>query len=183
MAALVEDLLLLARLDQGGPLRRDPVDLSQLVSDAVSDARAVEPERPIEARIPDRVVVTGDEDRLRQVIGNLFANVRVHTPPRAPVDVSLAAWNGSCTFRVADHGPGVDPAKAERIFDRFYRADPARARDTGGSGLGLSIVRAVVEAHQGHLRLEARSGGGLHVEVLLPAAGPASADPAESPVR
>jgi len=171
MAALVEDLLLLARLDQGRPLRHDQVPLSDLVNDALLDLRAVEPERPIEAQVQSDVVVTGDEDRLRQVIGNLFTNVRVHTSPDAPVEVLLAARNGTTSLRVADHGPGIDPAHVEHIFDRFYRADTARTRDRGGSGLGLSIAASVAAAHGGEIDYTSTPGGGATFTLTLPRDG------------
>jgi two-component system OmpR family sensor kinase len=168
MAALVEDLLLLARLDQGRPLHRAPLDLSAIVADGVADARAIEPARPISEQIASGVAVVGDEDRLRQVIGNLLANVRVHTPPQAGLAVSLEASDGTCSLRVADSGPGVAPSHADRIFDRFYRADGARSRDQGGSGLGLSIVSSIVEAHGGTVELEPTPGGGATFTVRLP---------------
>jgi two-component system OmpR family sensor kinase len=171
MAELVEDLLLLARLDQGRPLRRERVDLSQLVGDVLDDARAIEPARPINARLEPGVAVTGDEDRLRQVVGNLLANVRLHTAPDAPVDVRLGRAAGRARLDVADHGPGIDPAQAERIFDRFYRADTGRSRDRGGSGLGLAIAQAVASAHGGSISHSPTSGGGATFTVELPAAG------------
>jgi len=170
MAALVEDLLLLARLDQGRPLRREPVDLSAVVGDAVADARAVEPGRPIASDVAVGIRVVGDEDRLRQVVGNLFANVRVHTPADAPVAVSLAAADGACRLVVADRGPGVADEHAGRIFDRFYRADPGRSRDRGGSGLGLSIAASVAEAHGGSLTHAPTDGGGATFALTLPVA-------------
>jgi two-component system OmpR family sensor kinase len=168
MATLVEDLLLLARLDQGRPLRSDPVVLSDLVNDALNDARAVEPTRPVRAAVEPDVVVQGDEDRLRQVIGNLFTNVRVHTPGDTPVDVSLAARNGVSELRVSDHGPGVDPGHVEHIFDRFYRADTGRSRDTGGAGLGLSIAASVATAHGGTIAYSETPGGGATFTLTLP---------------
>jgi two-component system OmpR family sensor kinase len=171
MAALVEDMLLLARLDQGRPLRRDRVDLSSVVTDAVSDALAIEPRRPIEADVRDGIAVTGDEDRLRQVVANLLANIRVHTPADTPVEVVLADSDGRCSLTVADHGPGIDPAHADRVFDRFYRADPARSRDHGGSGLGLAIAASVVEAHGGTIVHTPTDGGGATFTVTLPIAG------------
>ena len=173
MAELVDDLLLLARLDQGRPLDRRPVVLSTIVADAVADARAVEPDRPIEVRVDDGVTVLGDEHRLRQVLGNLLANVRVHTPPAAPVEVLLSssAAGGRCTLVVADRGPGIAPEHAARIFDRFYRADAARSRDRGGSGLGLSIAARVVEAHGGTVVHSPTPGGGATFTVTLPLAG------------
>lgn len=168
MAALVEDMLLLARLDQGRPLRRDPVSLSELVRDAVTDARAVEPGRPMQADITDGVTVTADEDRLRQVIANMFANFRVHTPPDAAVEVSLATNDSVAALRVADHGPGVDPHHAERIFDRFYRGDPGRSRDRGGSGLGLALASSVAAVHGGSIEHEPTPGGGATFTLRLP---------------
>jgi len=171
MAALVEDLLLLARIDQGRPLERETVELSALAADAVADASALEQERPITAVIEPGVCVTGDEDRLRQVVVNLLANVRTHTPPSSPVEVRLTRENGSGRLDVVDHGPGVDPERAGRIFDRFYRADPARSRDGGGSGLGLAIARAIVEAHGGTIAHDRTPGGGATFSVVLPCDG------------
>lgn len=168
MATLVEDLLLLARLDQGRPLREDPVVLSDLVNDALNDARAVEPSRLIRADVVPGVVVRGDEDRLRQVIGNLFTNVRVHTPADSPVDLSLSARDGVALLSVADHGPGVDADHVEHIFDRFYRADPGRSRDRGGSGLGLSIAASVALAHGGAIAYADTPGGGATFTLTLP---------------
>jgi two-component system OmpR family sensor kinase len=170
MAALVEDLLLLARLDQGRPLRQDEVVLSDLVNDAVADARAVEPERPINGSVEPGVIVRGDEDRLRQVIGNLLTNVRVHTPPLTPVDVALSARDGVSELRVADHGPGVQQDHVEHVFDRFYRADTGRSRDTGGSGLGLSIAASVALAHGGTIAYSDTAGGGATFTLTLPRA-------------
>ena len=168
MAALVEDLLLLARLDQGRPLRSEPVVLTELVNDAVADSQAVEPERPVRAVVAPEVVVRGDEDRLRQVIGNLLTNVRVHTPPGTPVDVSLGVRDGVSVLSVSDHGPGVDDEHIEHIFDRFYRADTGRSRDTGGAGLGLSIAASVALAHGGTIDYSATPGGGATFTLTLP---------------
>jgi two-component system, OmpR family, sensor kinase len=168
MAALVEDLLLLARLDQGRPLRTDPVVLSELVHDAVSDVRAVEPDREVRETVEEGVVVQGDEDRLRQVIGNLFANVRVHTPASASVDVSLVTRDGVAALAVADHGPGVDPEHVDHIFDRFYRADTGRSRDRGGAGLGLAIATSVAGAHGGTISHAPTPGGGATFTLTLP---------------
>ncbi len=170
MGTLVEDLLLLARLDQGRPLRREPVLLSDLVRDAVNDAQAVEPGRPMTASVEQDVKVTGDEDRLRQVVGNLLANVRVHTPPETPVDVTLSAHDGVAVLEVADHGPGVDAGHREHIFDRFYRADTGRSRDRGGSGLGLAIAASVTAAHAGTISHSVTPGGGATFTLTLPRA-------------
>ena len=169
MGALVDDLLLLARLDQGRPVRRDPVDLSRIADDAVADARALEPARTITASIDTGVTVAGDEDRLRQVIGNLLANVRVHTPAGTPIEVLGAdgrrrrASCGSSTTGRASTSPS-----ARTVFDRFYRADPGRSRDNGGTGLGLSIAAALVQAHEGRIWHEATPGGGATFVVRLP---------------
>ncbi|HET7830434.1 MAG TPA: HAMP domain-containing sensor histidine kinase, partial [Candidatus Limnocylindrales bacterium] len=170
MGVLVDDLLLLARLDQGRPLRADRVDLSRIVNEAVEDARAVEPGRPIGGEVAGGVWVTGDEDRLRQVIGNLAANVRVHTPPGTPVEVELTTADGAAEVRIVDHGPGIEREHAPRVFDRFYRADPARSRDRGGSGLGLSIVASITHALGGRLWHEPTPRGGATFVVQLPLA-------------
>jgi two-component system OmpR family sensor kinase len=170
MAALVEDLLLLARLDQGRPLRQEQVLLSTLIHDAVADVRAVEPDRVVRESVEDDVVVRGDEDRLRQVIGNLFANVRMHTPVSASVDVVLASVDNVARLSVADHGPGVDPQHVDQIFNRFYRADTGRSRDRGGAGLGLAIASSVAGAHGGTISHAPTPGGGATFTLTLPLA-------------
>jgi two-component system, OmpR family, sensor kinase len=185
MGSLVDDLLLLARLDQGRPLRRDAVDLSRICADAVADFRAAAPSHPIAAAVDPGVSVVGDEDRLRQVVSNLLANVRVHTPPETPIELGLrtvadldgAPW---AELRVADHGPGIPPEHASRVFDRFYRADAARSRDTGGSGLGLSIVASIVAAQGGRLWHEATPGGGATFAALLPLTANSQPTPGQS---
>jgi len=179
MGVLVDDLLLLARLDQGRALRRDPVDLSRICEEAVADARAVEPARPIVGAIEPAIVVTGDEDRLRQVIGNLLANVRVHTPAATPVEVILRPDGDRAELRVVDHGPGIDPEHAPRVFDRFFRADPGRSRDRGGTGLGLSIVASIVTAHGGSPWHEATPGGGATFGAWLPFTASSQPDPGQ----
>ena len=128
MGSLIEDLLLLARLDEGLPLRSEPVNLTRLVDDAVDDERALEHGRPLLATVERDVRVIGDEDRLRQVVGNPMANVRTHTSPATPCDVTLDASDHACRLSVADHGPGIEPLHAGHVFDRFYRADPGRSR-------------------------------------------------------
>jgi two-component system, OmpR family, sensor kinase len=170
MGVLVDDLLLLARLDQGRPLERRPVDLAQVAVDAVHDARAVEPARPIELDGSDTAVVLGDELRLRQVAANLLANARQHTPPTAAVRVGVRRENGSAVLEVADEGPGLFPEEAAKVFERFYRADPSRHRSQGGTGLGLSIVAAVAEAHGGRAKVESAPGQGARFWVELPLA-------------
>ena len=169
MGLLVDDLLLLARLDQGRPLETAPLALDRLVDDAVRDARAVEPERPIDLTA-EPVTVLGDDHRLRQVVGNLLTNARLHTPPGTPVHVSLKAAGDRVRLEVADEGPGLTPDVAARVFERFYRGDPARTRARGGSGLGLSIVAAVAEAHGGRVSVDTAPGQGARFVVELPTA-------------
>ena len=172
MAALVEDLLLLARLDQHRAPVRSTVRLDALVADAVRDAQAVEPDRPVRASLAP-AVVEGDEDQLRQVVGNLLANARVHTPAGTPVHVSVGLLGDGggrrAVLEVGDEGPGMAPEVAARVFDRFFRADPSRARSAGGTGLGLAIVQAVVEGHDGTVRVESSEGRGSRFTVELPA--------------
>jgi signal transduction histidine kinase len=185
MGLLVEDLLLLARLDQERPLDRSPVDLLAVAADAVHDARAVAPGRRIELlaggdSIAGPPVVLGDEPRLRQILANLMSNALTHTPPGSPVEVRVggAALDGGpgAAVEVVDHGPGITAEQAERVFERFYRADPARApSEGGGSGLGLAIVAALVAAHGGTVEVDSAPGWGATFRVLLPLAAP---DPA-----
>jgi two-component system OmpR family sensor kinase len=167
MGVLVDDLLLLARLDQGRPLERQPVDLAKVVTDAVESARAIEPDRPIELSVNGSASLIGDEGRLRQVVDNLIDNCRVHTPMGTVVQVSVKQDDEDIVLSVADQGPGLPPEVAGRVFERFYRGDPARSRETGGAGLGLSIVSAIVEAHEGTVSA-APSDGGATFEVRLP---------------
>ena len=169
MGVLVEDLLVLARLDQHRPLERADVDLAVLAGDAVHDARAVQPERPVDLDVPGPVHVRGDEARLRQVLANLVANALRHTPPDARVRVRVVRAGGEAVVEVADEGPGMAPEVAERAFERFYRADASRTRASGGSGLGLSIVASLVEAHGGRVELDTASGRGAVFRVVLPA--------------
>src|SRR5206468_3020484 len=144
MTLLVEDLLLLARLDEGRPIERERVQLSEVVREAVETARTVDPDREIELDA-EQLVVLGDRHRLRQIVDNLLGNTRAHTPADAPVRVSVTALNGNALIRVDDSGPGMTGEVTERVFEGFYRADPSRARANGGVGLGLSIVAAVGE--------------------------------------
>jgi two-component system OmpR family sensor kinase len=181
MGVLVEDLLLLARLDQRRPLSLTPVDLAAIAGDAVHDARAVQPDRPIalhlDESLTDVPVVLGDEGRLRQVVGNLVTNALTHTPPGTRVGVSIGqdADGDVLLLRVSDEGPGMDPADAARAFERFYRADTSRTRDgaaAGGSGLGLAIVASLVEAHGGTIALDTAPGRGATFTVGLHRGGP-----------
>ena len=168
MGKLVDDLLLLARLDQGRSLRHDPVDLVQIIENAVADARAVEPDRLITVESPDRVIVSGDADRLKQVIDNLLSNARVHTERSASVRVKIDRVGEDAVVSVTDSGPGIDQKDLELIFDRFYRVDSARTRARGGTGLGLSIVASIVEAHGGHVSVESVAGQGARFGFTLP---------------
>ncbi|MCA0145922.1 cell wall metabolism sensor histidine kinase WalK [Blastococcus sp. LR1] len=179
MGLLVEDLLLLARMDQQRPLTMAPVDLAAVAGDAVHDARAVQPDRPISLHLDESLtdvpVVLGDESRLRQVVGNLVTNALTHTPVDVRVLVSVAQAPddpGVLLLRVADEGPGMDDADAARAFERFYRADTSRTRAAGGTGLGLAIVASLASAHGGSAALETAPGAGLAVTVRLPRGGP-----------
>ncbi len=174
MSLLVEDLLLLARLDEGRPLEQELVRLDDVVSEAVETARTVEPERPIQTSI-EPAVVLGDRDRLRQIIDNLLSNVRAHTPPDTPVTVRLASPNGAAVIDVEDQGPGLSAEAAERVFERFYRADESRSRASGGVGLGLAIVAAVAHAHGGTVAAESEPGRRTTFTITLPLANGAAA--------
>jgi len=181
MGLLVEDLLLLARLDQQRPLERRPVDLLALAADAVNDARAVAPDRRIELVLGgddggdgSALVVLGDGERLRQVLANLVDNALSHTPAGSPVEVRVGAapldGRPGAAVEVVDHGPGLTPEQTERVFERFYRADPARSQAAGGTGLGLSIVAALVAVHGGTVGVDSVPGRGARFRVLLPLA-------------
>ena len=170
MGVLVDDLLLLARLDQGRPLERARVDLEALVTDACADARAIDPSRTVSARVAAPLVVTGDDMRLRQVLGNIVRNALVHTPAGSPVEVDLHPDDGHAVIEVVDHGEGIPAGHIERIFERFHRADPDRSGDQGGTGLGLSIAAAVVAAHGGSIMVVDTDGGGATFRIELPLA-------------
>ncbi|MEO6122021.1 MAG: HAMP domain-containing sensor histidine kinase [Acidimicrobiales bacterium] len=169
MGALVDDLLLLARLDQRRPLLRAPLRLDQIAADGVGDARAVEPDRPIHYAA-EPVVVDADESHLRQVVANLLANTRAHTPPGTPVSVSVSSGDGYGRLVVADDGPGMSPEVAAQVFERFYRADASRHRAAGGTGLGLAIVEAVSQAHGGRVEVVSEPGKGSRFIVEVPLA-------------
>ena len=159
MTSLVEDLLLLARLDAGRPLSVDPVDLSRLVVDAVGDARAAGQDHDWHLELPpDPVTVTGDQARLHQVVANLLANARTHTPAGTTVTTRVATDQDGAELTVLDDGPGVPPELRGEVFERFSRGDTSRSRSSGSTGLGLAIVSAVVQAHGGHVRLDSRPG-------------------------
>ena len=171
MGLLVEDLLLLARLDQQRPLEHKPVDLLELAHDAVQDARAVDPDRTIELEAVSTgrpPFVDGDAPRLRQVLGNLVGNALTHTT--APVTVRVSTASGTAVVEVVDNGPGIPVEDRPRVFERFYRADTSRTRASGGTGLGLSIVAALVAAHRGSVEVLDTPGGGATFRVTLPLA-------------
>ena len=168
MGQLVGDLLDLARLDQGRPLALGPTDVSALAADAVADAGAVEPDRPLALDAPAPAVVIGDEALLRQILANLVGNARVHTDPETPITVRVRDEGATVVVEIADQGPGMPADVASHAFERFYRADPARTRHRGGSGLGLSIVAGTVAAHGGTVALETAPGHGTTVRVTLP---------------
>lgn len=165
MGRLVDELLTLARLDQRPVLRLRPVDLSRLVRDAADDLRAQQPDRPLDVAAAGSMLVRADESGLRQVIGNLLANIRTHTPADAPVRVELdRSGEGLVRLCVTDDGPGMTHEDADRIFDRFFRAGGGGA----GSGLGMAIVHAVVRSHGGDVAIRTAPGAGLAVTVTLP---------------
>jgi two-component system OmpR family sensor kinase len=159
MTTLVEDLLLLARLDAGRPLERGEVDLTRVVVDAVSDAHAAGPGHRWQLDVPDEpVTVPGDPSRIAQVLANLLANARTHTPPGTRVTVGLAADRAGARLRVTDEGPGIAPDLLPHVFERFARGSSSRSRQNGSTGLGLAIVHAVVVAHGGTVNVTSRPG-------------------------
>ena len=179
MGGLVEDMLMLARLDQQRPIEQRPVDLLTLAADAVQDARIVAPSRSIDLTVGTGAafLVLGDEARLRQVISNLMNNALTHTPDGSPISVRIFTGyqQGNpvvpcAVLEVADHGRGLTQEQASRVFERFYRADQARGRRTGGSGLGLAIVQALVAAHGGTVSLDTAPGHGATFRITLPLA-------------
>ena len=175
MTALVEDLLLLARLDEGQELVYGTVDLSRLAIEAIADATPAGPDHGWELDLDEEpVVITGDAARVHQVVGNLLANARTHTPAGTNVTLSVVREGTDAVLRVHDDGPGIDPAVADELFERFSRADRSRARKTGGTGLGLSIAQAIVTAHGGSLSAQSAPGSTTFV-VRLPLTPPAPA--------
>ena len=171
MGLLVDDLLLLARLDAQRPLERRRVDLLALASDAVHDAQSIAPQRRITMEVvdgPGTPEVLGDEARLRQVLGNLMANAVQHTPDTSLITVRVGTAGDDAVLEVADQGPGMTPEDAQRVFERFYRTDSSRARASGGTGLGLSIVDSLVTAHGGRVTVTTAPGQGCCFRVSLP---------------
>ena len=171
MGHLVEDLLLLARLDEGRPLEREDVELVGIAAEAVQTAATVGPQWPVHlvARLP--VEIVGDRMRLRQVLDNLLANVRTHCPVGTSTVVAVEQVGDEAVITVSDDGPGLSPDDAARVFERFFRADASRSRRHGGTGLGLSIVGSITRAHGGTVTAGAASGGGTVFTVRLPLAG------------
>jgi two-component system OmpR family sensor kinase len=167
MAALVEDLLLLARLDEGRPLGHDPADLSQLARDVLTDLSPSYPSHITVDEIDDGVTTTGDSIRLRQVLSNLLSNAFVHTPSGTAVRLRVKREGEQSVVEVEDDGPGMDADDGPRAFERFWRGSPARSGP--GSGLGLSIVASIVAAHQGSVEMTTAHGRGTRVRVSLPA--------------
>jgi two-component system OmpR family sensor kinase len=194
MGVLVEDLLLLARIDQQRPLEQRPVDVLALAADAVQDARIIAPQRDVRLTVgrDTAFLVIGDEARLRQVVGNLMNNALTHTPDGTPIEVHVrsgflepappgpagapAPPGPAVILEVVDHGPGMTREQATRIFERFYRADQARTRKTGGTGLGLAIVSALVSAHGGSVAVDTEPGRGATFRIALPLAPEAQAE-------
>ncbi|MFD8479125.1 sensor histidine kinase [Kitasatospora sp. NPDC059673] len=177
LGGLVEDLLMLARLDEERPLNLAPMDLRTLAADALHDLTALDPGRPVALTgphgegAPQPAPVLGDEARLRQVVSNLVGNAVKHTPPGTAVRIGVGRVDGSCLLEVADRGPGLTEEQAALVFERFYRADASRTRRAdggGGSGLGLAIASALVSAHGGELTLRTAPGDGAAFRVALP---------------
>jgi two-component system OmpR family sensor kinase len=170
MSALVEDLLLLARLDQSREMERNPVDLKTLINEAIASARAAGPNHPIELESPPSdIFVLGDSMRIHQVLSNLLANARTHTPIGTQIRVKLKEEESGVSIEVSDNGPGLSKEDQGRIFERFYRADPSRVRNSGeGTGLGLSIVDAVMRAHGGTVNVTSELGHGATFKLFFP---------------
>ena len=170
MGSLVEDLLLLARLDQSREMKSEPVNLSKLVSDAVESARVAGPTHVVNYHQPaEEIYALGDNDRIHQVVANLLANARTHTPAGTEIDVSVAQDDDGVRIRISDNGPGLSDKDQARIFERFYRADSSRVRTDGeGTGLGLSIVDAVMRAHAGQVSVESKPGEGAAFTLFFP---------------
>jgi two-component system, OmpR family, sensor kinase len=186
MGVLVDDLLLLARIDQQRPLEQRPVDMLALAADAVQDASVIAPDRQVRLSVghDTAFLVMGDEARLRQVVGNLMSNALTHTPDGTPIQVHVRSGVldpghriPAVILEVVDHGPGMSPDQAQRVFERFYRADQTRARQTGGTGLGLAIVSALISAHGGTVAVDTEPGRGATFRVSLPLAPEAQGPP------
>jgi two-component system, OmpR family, sensor kinase len=169
MSSLVEDLLLLARLDQAPTLQKDPVDLAHLINETVESARAASPDHPITVDLPSELFLLGDSMRIHQAIANLLSNARTHTPSGTKIEVSAQSDGSEVKITVSDNGPGLASADTERIFERFFRADPSRKRSSGeGSGLGLAIVDAIMQAHGGSVTVATEVGKGAAFTLHFP---------------
>ncbi len=191
MGVLVEDLLLLARLDQLPEKRQQQVDLCELAEQAAEDARAIAPARAISLRTNGSLSVLADHDQLRQVFANLTRNALIHTPPESAIELGVWREHDRAILEVRDHGTGLPAETGDKVFERFWRADEGRRRGPGGAGLGLAIVRAIVQAHNGEVHARNATDGGAIFRVELPASdapGGATAprgvipSPAETPI-
>jgi two-component system OmpR family sensor kinase len=171
MGRLVEDMLTLAKLDERRPLVTAPIDLAAIGADAARDARAVAPDRTIQFIADGDAVVTADDDRIRQVVANVVGNALVHTEPGVPITIDVRGDGRTSSIAIRDEGDGMTADVAERVTERFFRADPARSRHRGGSGLGLSIVDATVAAHGGSVDIASEPGVGTTVTLRFPNAG------------
>jgi two-component system OmpR family sensor kinase len=185
MGALVENLLLLASLDELPQQRRDPVDLSELAEHAADDMRAVAPDRAVRVDVNGPLLVQADPDQLRQVLANLLRNAVVHTPPESPIELRVRRRDGRAVFEVRDHGPGLPADAGDRVFERFWRSEGGRRRGRGGAGLGLAIVKAIVQAHHGEVHAANAADGGAVFRVILPvvSSGGPQAAPASPAMR
>ncbi len=182
MRLLVDELSLLAHLDAARPLNRETVDVVALAGEVVDDARVISTDRAITLRGVAEAVVDGDGPRVQQVLRNLVGNAVQHTRPGTPVTIAVSVQDGQVVVAVRDEGDGIAPEHLPHVFERFYRADPSRSRDSGGSsGLGLAIVEAIVTAHGGTVGVTSAPGQGTTVRVTFPTPappdGPASPDP------
>lgn len=171
MAGLVDDMVLLARMDQESPPELSRVDLTQLIRDAAADAQAADPGRAISSSLTPGLVVSADEHRLRAAVANLWRNALVHTPASTPIEFATATAGGEVIVRVIDHGAGIPPEQRRQVFQRLWRADESRVRDTGGSGLGLSIAARIVEQLGGQVSVDETPGGGATFSITLPLVG------------
>ncbi len=172
MSRLVDDLLLLARLDEGRAPTRAPVDIAALLRDAAADSAVIDPTRLVTLRVTEPLLTFGDEHELHQVVRAILGNALRYT--RGPIQlIGVPAPHGGATIEVVDEGPGMEPAVASRIFERFFRGDAGRARGDGGSGLGLAVVKSIVTAHGGRAEVETSPAGGTRIRIVLPGGAPA----------
>jgi two-component system OmpR family sensor kinase len=168
MTHLVEELLLLARLDLDQAPEREQVELRSLLEDAAADSRAIDPEREVTIKGATRAFIKADHEQITQVVANLLANARSHTPAGTPIELDLQDREMEVELVVTDRGPGFTPEALNSVFDRFYRADSSRSRKSGGAGLGLAIVAAIARAHGGRAIASNAPGGGARMAVVLP---------------